>query len=75
MADHATIAQWRAARAEMQWLEKMEEEAAEAWWESLSAEQREIFCELQDAHHGLYVLEQKIQKERADARKRREKIE
>jgi hypothetical protein len=43
----------------MQWLQKIEEEAAEEWWESLSPEQREVFCELQDSHHGLYALEQK----------------
>jgi hypothetical protein len=73
VADNAKIAKGRAAPGEM--LDKLEEEAAEAWWGSLSAEQREVFCELQDAHHGLYVLEQKIQKARAEARKRREKNE
>ena len=71
MADNAKIAEWRAARAEMQWLQKMEEEAAEEWWESLSPEQREAFCELQDSHHGLYILEQKMQKARAEAKRRK----
>ena len=52
MAGNEKIGKWLASRqaGELERLRKLEEEAAEAWLETLSAEQREVFMGLLETH-------------------------
>lgn len=71
---HPTIEAWLASRraGELERLRKLEEEAAIAWWDGLSLEQREAFSELMETHFGLEHLRDKIMTARFEARRRRE---
>jgi hypothetical protein len=57
----------------MQRLERLEEKAAEAWWNSLTLEQREVYAELSQGFAGLNQLRDRILTARAatEARPRR----
>jgi hypothetical protein len=44
----------------MQRLERLEEKAADAWWNSLTLEQREVYAELTSGFAGLNYLRDRI---------------
>jgi hypothetical protein len=68
---HPKIEEWLAARSEALRIRRLEGDAAEAWWNSLSLEQREVYAELQDAGHGLHHLQNQIIDARIKAHSRR----
>jgi hypothetical protein len=72
--EEKTIEAWLATRrsGELERLRKLEEQAADAWWESLSLRQREVLSELMETHTGLEHLRQRIFAARYEARRRRD---
>jgi hypothetical protein len=57
---HPDIEAWLASRPEMQRLNRLEEKAADAWWNSLTLEQQKVYAELTDAFAGLNCLRGRI---------------
>jgi hypothetical protein len=66
---HPKIKDWIAARPEAACINKLEEEADQAWFDPLDLEQREAFAELMDSHHGLHHLREKLAKARWESRR------
>ena len=63
---HPDIEAWLASRPEMQRLNRLEEKAADAWWNSLTLEQQKVYAELTDAFAGLNCLRGRILRARMD---------
>ena len=72
MAKSEKIERWLASRRakEMERLRQLEEDAAVAWLESLSDEQREVFAELVESTHALWDLRRRILRPRVTERTR-----
>jgi hypothetical protein len=68
---HPDIEVWLHSRAEVARLSELECKAAEAWFDSLSLEQRKVFAELLLGSEGLSHLRQRVMRAHFEAERRR----
>ena len=75
MADQDQTDRWLAWRrsGEGERMQELESNVADAWWDSLTMRQREIYAELQESGRGLIHLHQRILEARLASRRGREK--